>query len=62
MGDERNLRDDLYDEITVLRELIDAVLDQGLGPLEGPLLRAYAETLRKRAEFFDELQQVGRAA
>ena len=49
-------RNDLREEISVLRGLIDDVLDRA-EPIDEGLLRVYADTLHRREELLEDLEQ-----
>jgi hypothetical protein len=49
-------RNDLREEISVLRGLIDDVLDRA-EPIDERLLRVYADTLHRREELLEDLEQ-----
>lgn len=48
---------DLREEISVLRGLIDQALDDGVGRDGEPLLQAYVDTLHKREQLLADLEE-----
>ena len=56
MGVSEKIRNDLREEISVLRALIDDVLDRGAEPDDEALLRVYADTLHRREELLEDLE------
>ena len=54
------IRNELREEIAVLRDLFDTSLRVGLAPEDEPLLRAYADTLLKRKQLLREVEQATR--
>ena len=57
MGVSEKTSNDLREEISVLRGLIDDVLGRNAEPDDEALLRIYVETLHRREELLEDLER-----